>query len=110
MGFPGRAGGKEPTCQCRRLERPGFDSSVGKMLWVWAWQPTPASLLGESHGHRSLGVYSPKGCKESDMTETRADAHTHTCTHISSFEKYGNMRANVVCIIQYKHKFNTMEI
>ena len=44
------------------------------------------------------------------MTETRAYAHTHTCTHISSFEKYGNVRANVVCIIQYKHKFNTMEI
>ena len=33
------------------------------------WQPTPVFLPGESHGQRSLVVYSPWGCKESDMTE-----------------------------------------
>ena len=27
------------------------------------------SILGESHGQRSLVGYSPWGCKESDMTE-----------------------------------------
>ena len=26
-------------------------------------------LVGECHGQRSLGDYSPRGCKESDMTE-----------------------------------------
>ena len=31
--------------------------------------PTPVFLPGESHGRRSLVGYSPRGCKESDMTE-----------------------------------------
>ena len=34
---------------------------------------THSSILGESHGQRSLVGYSPKGCKESDTTEA-------TCT------------------------------
>ena len=33
------------------------------------WQPTPVLLSGESHGGRSLVGYSPRGCKELDMTE-----------------------------------------
>ena len=33
------------------------------------WQPTPVCLPGESHGWRSLSVYSPWGRKESDTTE-----------------------------------------
>ena len=38
------------------------------------WQPTPA-LPEKSHGQRSLAGYSPKGRKESDMTE---QLNTHT--------------------------------
>ena len=30
MGFPGGASGKEPTCQCRRLGRCGFDLWLGR--------------------------------------------------------------------------------
>ena len=33
------------------------------------WLPTPVVLSGESHGQRSLVVYNPWGCKESDTTE-----------------------------------------
>ena len=45
-------------------------SALGEALpWRGAWQPTPVSLPGESHGQRSLMGYSPWGCKESDMTE-----------------------------------------
>ena len=33
------------------------------------WQPTPVFLPGKSHGQRSLAGYSPKGRKESDMSE-----------------------------------------
>ena len=33
------------------------------------WQPTAVLLPGESHGWRSLVGYSPRDCKESDMTE-----------------------------------------
>ena len=34
-----------------------------------AWQPTSASLAGESHGQRNLGDYGSWGRKELDMTE-----------------------------------------
>ena len=49
--------------------RYGFSHWVGKIPWRRAWQPTPVSLPGESHGQRSLVGYSPRGRKESDMTE-----------------------------------------
>ena len=32
------------------------------------WQSTPVFLSGKSHGQRSLVVYSPRGCKELNMT------------------------------------------
>ena len=39
-------------------------------IWRRKWQPTPVLLPGKSHGQRSMvGSYSPKGDKESDMTE-----------------------------------------
>ena len=56
---------KESLCQCRRHE---FDCWVRKIPWRRKWLPTPASLLGKSHGQRSLVGYSPWGRKESDMT------------------------------------------
>ena len=48
MGFPGGASGREPTCQCRRHKRCGFDPWVGKIPWRRAWQPTPVVLPEES--------------------------------------------------------------
>ena len=50
---------KEPTCQCKRHRRHGFDPWVRKIPWRWAWQPTPAFLPGQSHGQRNLAGYSP---------------------------------------------------
>ena len=79
-GFPGGASNKEPACQCRRRKRCGFDPWVGKIPWRKEWQPTPVFLPGESHAQRSLGDYSPLGCKELDTTE----ATTHTCTRVFS--------------------------
>ena len=46
-------------------------------------QPTPVFLPGESHGQKSLEGYSPKGCRESDMTE----ATLHVCTGAPSWLK-----------------------
>ena len=60
---------REPSCQCRRLKRRGFDPCVGKIPWRRAWQPTPVFLPREFHGQRSLAGYSPWGRKESDKTE-----------------------------------------
>ena len=53
--------GKEPTCQCRRHKRQGFDHWVRRISWRTAWQFTPVFLFGESHGQRSLAGYSPRG-------------------------------------------------
>ena len=54
---------------CLRLRRHRFDPWVGKIPWRRAWQSTPVFLPGESHRQRSLLGYSPRGSKESDMTE-----------------------------------------
>ena len=48
--------------QCRR---PGFDPWVGKIPWRREKLLTPVFWPGELHG-----LYSPWGCKESDMTES----------------------------------------
>ena len=63
--------GKEPTCQCQRYKRCGFDPWVGKIPWRRAWQATPVFLPGKSHGQRSLTGYSPEGSKELNMTEAK---------------------------------------
>ena len=57
--FPSGPRGKEPICQCRRHERPGFNPWVEKIPWKRAWQPTPVFLPGESYGQRSPAGYSP---------------------------------------------------
>ena len=57
LGFLGGTSGKNPSCQCGRHSRHRFDSWVRKIPWKRAWQPTPASLPGESHWHRSLVGY-----------------------------------------------------
>ena len=76
-GYPGCAWGKEPTCQCRRQKRSGFDPWVGKIPQRKAWQLTPVFLPGEFHGQRSLEGYSPKNRRESDMIEVAQHAGRH---------------------------------
>ena len=68
-GFPSSTSVKEHTCQCRRHKSHRLNSWVGKIPWRRKWQPTPIFLSGESHGQRSLVVYSPWGHKESDVNE-----------------------------------------
>ena len=70
LGFSGGASGKEPTSQCRRHKRQGFDPWVGKIPWRRKWQPTPVFLPGESHGQRSMSGHSPWDHKESGKTDT----------------------------------------
>ena len=67
VGFPDGTSGKEPACQCRRPKICRFDLQVGKI--PWALQPTLVFLPVESHGQRSLVVYSPKGHKDLGMVE-----------------------------------------
>ena len=51
------------------MQETEVQSWVRKIPWRRAWQPTPVFLPGESHGKRSLAIYSPSGRKESDTTE-----------------------------------------
>ena len=69
IAFRSHASDKEPTYQCRRHKRCGFNPWVGKIPWRTKWQPTPVCLPGESHGQRSSAGCSPWGCKESDTSE-----------------------------------------
>ena len=61
LGFPGGSSGKEPTCQCRRHKRCGFDPWVTKISRRRKWQPTPVLLPGrfpwteEPGGLQSMG-------------------------------------------------------
>ena len=61
----------------QEIQEMWFDPWVRKIPWRRKWLPTPVFLPGDSHGQRSLVGYSPRGCKELDMTEP---AHTHS-TH-----------------------------
>ena len=52
-------------------------SWVLKIPWRRAWQPTPVFLSEESHGQRSLVVYSLYSHKELDMTKVNENTHMH---------------------------------
>ena len=69
QSFPGGAGGKELTCQCKRPKRWGFHPCVAKIPWSRKWQATPVFLPGKSPGQRNVAGYSPGGHKESDTTD-----------------------------------------
>ena len=90
-GFPGGASDKESTCQCRRLERCGFDSYVGKTPWSRKWQPTPVFVPGKFHGQRSLAGYSP-WCHRVRQDSAIEHPHTHKHTHkmLSNQDKHFN--------------------
>ena len=75
-GFPGGTSGKEPTCQCRRWKKHGFNPWVGETPRRRRWQLIPVFLPGESQGQRSLAGYSPRGHIELDTTEaTKHSTH-----------------------------------
>ena len=48
---------------CLQHRRGRFNPWVGKILWRREWQPTPVSLLENSHRQRSLMGYGPWGHK-----------------------------------------------
>ena len=51
------------------MQETQVQSLVKKIPCRREWLPTPVFLPGESHGQRSLGGYSVRSHKESDMTE-----------------------------------------
>ena len=66
LSFAGGSDGRESACNAEDLGLiPGSRRFPKKREWL----PTPIFLPGDFHGQRSLVSYSPKGYKESDMTE-----------------------------------------
>ena len=47
----------------------GLIPGLGRFLWRRGWQHTPVFLPGDSHGHRSLGAYTPWVITQLDTTE-----------------------------------------
>ena len=68
-GFPGGAGCKEPTCQCRRCKRHRFDPWVRKIPWRRKTATHSSIPAGKFQGLKSPAGYSPWGHKESDTAE-----------------------------------------
>ena len=96
-GFPGGASGKEPTCQCRRGKRYGFDPWVGKIPWRRKGHPIPVFFPGKSHGQRNLVGYCPQGRNDSDTREATWQACTHgsaTCLNPGEVASIGE----VLCV------------
>ena len=60
---------KDPTCNTGHTGELGLIPGSGRSPGGGTWQPTPGFLLEKPHGRKSLMGYSPKGLKESDMTE-----------------------------------------
>ena len=66
LGFPGGSDGKESACNAGDLGSiPGWGKSPGG----GHSNPCHCSCLENPHGQRNLVGYSPRGHKESDMTE-----------------------------------------
>ena len=65
---------KNPPVNARNV---GFDPWVRKLPWRRKWQPIPVFLPEKCHGQRSLVVWRPQHCKESDTTERLVMHTTH---------------------------------
>ena len=78
--------------------------SLGRDPWRRDWLPASVFLPGEFHGLRSLGGYSPWGCKESDTTELLTQQHASfklnvfdncdTCVSIFNLSTFLQRRLN----------------
>ena len=81
VGFPGGAIGKEPTCQCRRPKRPGFNPWVKKIPRRREWQPTPVFLPGGFHGQRNLVGYIVHSVAKSQIQLRQLSRHVRILIH-----------------------------
>ena len=66
MGFPGGSDGKESTYNAGDL---GLIPGLGRSPGDGRGYPLQYSCLENPYGQKSLAGYSPRGHKESDMTE-----------------------------------------
>ena len=79
VGLPRWLSGKQSTCNAEDVGDSGLIPGVGRSPEGGHGYPLTVFLSGESHGQRSLVGYSPRGHKESDMTEVTK--HTYPNIH-----------------------------
>ena len=75
-GFPIREASKESTCNAGDMGDVGSVPRSGRSTGGGKLQPSVVFLPEKSRGQRSQMGYSPRDCKESDMTE-RLNIHIH---------------------------------
>ena len=75
LGFPMAQQVRYLPAMQETQEDVGLIPWLGRSPGGGKWQSTPVSFPGESHGHRSLASYSPKGRKELDTTERLSTIH-----------------------------------
>ena len=79
VNFPGGSDAKEPTCQCRRCKRQGFNPCVRKISWGRKFNPFQYSCLENSTDREaSWATCSPWSHKE--------HAHTHNKSQVNTSE------------------------
>ena len=75
LGFPMAQQVRYLPAMQETQEDVGLIPWLGRSPGGGKWQSTPVFFPGESHGHRSLASYSPKGRKELDTTERLSTIH-----------------------------------
>ena len=75
ISFPGGLAGKEPTCQCRRRERWGFDPLVRKIPWERKCHLLQYSCL---KNFMLWGAWRAAVCRVARVRHDWAHTHTHT--------------------------------
>ena len=86
LGFPGCSDGKESTCNVGDLGLiPGLERSFRGGHGI----PLQYSCLESPHGQRNLAGYSPRGCRELDMTERRSTARPHVRQWVQCWPSLG---------------------
>ena len=76
LGLLGGLSGKDPACQCRRVNRCRFDPWIRKIPWRRKWHLTPIFLPRKFYGQRSLAGSSPRDRREPNKPE-QLSIHTH---------------------------------
>ena len=74
-GFLGNTSGKEPSCQCRRCERQGFNPWVGKIPWRRAMATHSSNSCLESPTDRGAQWATVHGVTESQTWLKRLSMH-----------------------------------
>ena len=78
------------------IKRCGFHTWVRKSPQRWALQPTPVFLPGESHGQRSLVVYSCERVR-------------HNWSDLACTEEHWQLSSLFQLVIKVRNKWNSLE-